>query len=78
MELAGWVCTLRSQTGITSENIAVGGATAVRAAGPSQGSQRRQRSAEFRSSVCTFEGDKIARMQEYMDSAYANAKFGMG
>jgi ketosteroid isomerase-like protein len=28
--------------------------------------------------LCTFEGDKIAKMQEYMDSAYANAKFGLG
>ncbi len=28
--------------------------------------------------ICTFEGDKIAKMQEYIDSAYANAKFGMG
>jgi ketosteroid isomerase-like protein len=28
--------------------------------------------------LCTFEGDKVARMQEYMDSAYANAKFGLG
>jgi ketosteroid isomerase-like protein len=25
--------------------------------------------------ICTFEGDKIAVMQEYMDSAYANTKF---
>jgi ketosteroid isomerase-like protein len=25
--------------------------------------------------ICTFEGDKIAVMQEYMDSAYANSKF---
>jgi ketosteroid isomerase-like protein len=25
--------------------------------------------------ICTFEGDKIAIMQEYMDSAYANTKF---
>jgi ketosteroid isomerase-like protein len=28
--------------------------------------------------ICAFEGDKIAKMQEYIDSAYANAKFGMG
>jgi ketosteroid isomerase-like protein len=28
--------------------------------------------------ICTFEGDKISKMQEYIDSAYANAKFGMG
>jgi hypothetical protein len=25
--------------------------------------------------ICKFEGDKIAVMQEYMDSAYANTKF---
>ena len=25
--------------------------------------------------ICTFEGDKISQMQEYMDSAYANQKF---
>jgi ketosteroid isomerase-like protein len=25
--------------------------------------------------VITFVGDKVAKMQEYMDSAYANAKF---
>ncbi len=28
--------------------------------------------------ICTFAGDKIDRLQEYMDSAYANGKFGMG
>jgi ketosteroid isomerase-like protein len=28
--------------------------------------------------VCTFAGDKIDRLQEYMDSAYANTRFGMG
>ena len=27
--------------------------------------------------LCTFEGDKVAKMQEYMDSAYANVKFAM-
>ena len=27
--------------------------------------------------VCTFAGGKIDRLQEYMDSAYANTKFGM-
>ncbi len=27
---------------------------------------------------CTFEGDKVAKVQEYMDSAYANATLGLG
>ncbi len=28
--------------------------------------------------ICKFVGAKIDRLQEYMDSAYANTKFGMG
>lgn len=28
--------------------------------------------------ICTFKADKIDRIQEYNDSAYAHAKFGLG
>jgi ketosteroid isomerase-like protein len=28
--------------------------------------------------ICSFAGDKIDRVQEYMDSGYANKMFGMG
>ena len=28
--------------------------------------------------ICKFAGNKIDRLQEYMDSAYANTRFGMG
>jgi len=28
--------------------------------------------------ICTFAGDKIDRLQEYMDSGYANKMFGLG